>query len=158
MKAQTHEHLQIKFSQTRGRMSEFPGILILGSLEIIPTKQAVSSGPFMALGPPKVGEVIIPDVSAAGNSDQFTLTAHNVHRILFVWLVKWFINVINPFSKRKQKIRKPSQVLKQGHRLLFADTKHQSRFVYCHATKCAQESKDCYSPQVEGISINNLQI
>lgn len=80
MKAQNHEYLQMKFSQTRGRMSEFPGILILGSLEILPTKQAVSSGPLMAI---KVEEIIVPDVSA-GISDQHTLTAHNVHRILFV--------------------------------------------------------------------------
>lgn len=138
-------------------MSEFSGILILDSLEILPTKQAVSSGPLMAISPTKVGEIIAPGVSA-GIGDQHTLTAPNVHRILFVWLGKCFINVINPFSRSKQKIRKPPQVLKQGHRLLCADTKHQSRFLYYHATKRAQESKDCYSPQVEGISMNNLQI
>lgn len=103
----------------------------------------------------KVREIIAPDVSA-GISDQHTLTAHNVHRILFVWLGKCFINVINPFSNSKQKIRKPPQVLKQGHWLLCADTR--SRFLYYHATKHAKESKDCYSPQVEGISMNTLQI
>lgn len=106
MKAQNHEYLQMKFSQTRGRLSEFPGILILGSLEILPTKQAASSGPLMAISPTKGGEIIAPDVPA-GTSDQHTLTAHNVHRILFVWSGKCFINVINPFSKSKQKIRKP---------------------------------------------------
>lgn len=53
MKAEIHEYWQMKFSQTRGRMSEVPQILILGSLEIIPTKQAVSSGALMATSPPK---------------------------------------------------------------------------------------------------------
>lgn len=130
MKAQNHEYLQMKFSQTRGRLSEFPGILILGSLEILPTKQAASSGPLMAISPTKGGEIIAPDVPA-GTSDQHTLTAHNVHRILFVWSGKCFINVINPFSKSKQKIRKPPQVLKQGHQ------KQQSKFLYYRATKPA---------------------
>lgn len=152
MKAQNHKYLQIKFSQTRGRMPEFPGILILGSLEIFPTKQAVSSAPSMSISPTRVGEIFAPDVWAAEISDQHPLTAQ---RILFVWLGKCFINVINPFSKSKQKIRKPH---KFWHQLLCADTKHQSRFLYDHATKHAQESKYCYSLQVEHISMNNLQI
>lgn len=62
------------------------------------------------------------------------------------------------FLKVNRKLENPHnpQVLKQGHQLLCADTKHQSRFLYYQATKCAQESKDCYSPQVEGILMNNL--
>lgn len=87
----------------------------MGSLEILPTKQAVSSGSLMALSPTKVGEIPAPDVSAAGISDQHTLTAPNVLRVLFVWLAKCCINVMNPFPKSKQKIIKPPQVLKQGH-------------------------------------------
>lgn len=108
MKAPNHEYLQMKFFQTR-RMPEVPRILILGSLEILPTTQAVSCGPLMAISHTKVGRDHCSDVSAAVISDQYMLTAHNAHRILFVWLGKCFINVINPFSKSKQKIRKSPQ-------------------------------------------------
>lgn len=98
MKAQTHEYLQMKCSQTGGRMPELPAMLILGSL-------ANRLWTLMASSATKVERSHHCSWSL---TDQHTHSSH-VHRVLFVWWGRGFINVMNPFSKSKQKIRKPPQ-------------------------------------------------
>lgn len=56
MKAQNHEYLPMKFSQAWRKMSEVPRILILGSLEVFPTKQAVSYKPLMVISHTRLEE------------------------------------------------------------------------------------------------------